>query len=96
MQEGSSPRWVASIEVRVKARDRLSRRREVPAVEEWSRKTDEPISAPKGASFPHFPMFGLTMRFAAITEGAEGCDFSPHRKPVGEAIPRCGSTLCAC
>jgi hypothetical protein len=30
-----------------------------------SAKADEPISAPKGAPFPHPPMFGLTMRFAA-------------------------------
>jgi hypothetical protein len=46
-------------------------------------KTDEPISAPKGAPFPHSLMFGLTMRFAAIRR-VRRVRFSPHRNLSGE------------
>jgi hypothetical protein len=47
------------------------------------RQADEPISAPKGAPFPHPSMFGLTMRFAAIRRVRRGAILAPS-PPVGE------------
>jgi hypothetical protein len=54
-------------------------------------KADEPISAPKGAPFPHSPMLGLTMGFAATREGGGGAmivplAFGEGHAPVGAVL----------
>jgi hypothetical protein len=68
----------------------------VVAVLLGSAKADEPISAFKGAPFPHPPMLGLTMRFAATRRRRRGAMIVPSQPCRRKPCPRWGSTSRVC
>jgi hypothetical protein len=71
--------------------DELVNEGHAPVVVGSAQKADEPISAPKGASFPHPSMFGLTMGFAANRRVRKRAVLAP-RNLWAKAMPRWGST----